>query len=201
MDQTRELRAVGEIREVREADDRGIRFVGYAAKFGKVTDIAGCFEEMIAPGAFKRAVAEDDVRMLLNHNPDHVLGRTRAGTLALKEDETGLWFECAAPDTQLAKDLAQSVKRGDINQCSFGFYVRKEQWQEREGMKPLRTLMDLRLDDVSIVTYPAYEDTEASARSVRDKAAAERAGKAEAERKIKLDLLKKKLQILEIEEV
>lgn len=199
MAEQRELRAVGEVREIRETDERGIRFSGYAAKFATQTNIGGCFMEQIARGAFARAAAEDDVRMLLNHNPDHVLGRTKAGTLTLAEDETGLRFECIAPNTQLARDLAESVKRGDINQCSFGFYVRSEQWDEREGELPIRTLKEVQLDDVSIVTYPAYQDTVAVARSVRDRASAERA--AEEQKRNRLDLMKKRIQILEIEEV
>lgn len=199
MAEQRELRAMGEIRETRATDDRGIRFSGYAARFDTATNIGGCFMEQIARGAFARAVVEDDVRMLLNHNPDHVLGRTKAGTLTLREDETGLWFACTAPDTQLARDLAESVKRGDINQCSFGFYVKSEQWDEREGELPIRTLKEVQLDDVSIVTYPAYQDTVAMARSVRDRASAERAAKEQ--QRNRLDLMRKRIRVLEMEEV
>lgn len=95
---------------------------GHASVFDSPTDIANCFQEVIAPGAFSRTLAEnDDIRCLFNHNWDHILGRTKSGTLQLKEDESGLYFEDSLPDTTVGRDLSESMSRGDVDKCSFGF--------------------------------------------------------------------------------
>lgn len=147
--------------EIRASPEKPLRFEGYAAKFGEQSHWMG-FIETIAPGAFTSALERgDDVRALFNHNENFVLGRTASGTCTLRQDDTGLWFEVDAPDTQWAKDLHKSVQRGDINQCSFSFYAEKEEWIDDK-----RTLIDLKLLDISIVTYPAYEGTTVSARSL-----------------------------------
>src|SRR5271154_4523750 len=99
---------------------------GYAAVFSVPTDI-GDFREEIAPGAFSRALAEkQDVRCLMNHDPNFVLGRTKNGTLTLSEDNTGLKFTNTPPDTQVGRDCHTLVKRGDMGECSFAFIVRDE---------------------------------------------------------------------------
>lgn len=137
-----------------------LRFTGYAAKFATRSHDLGGFVETIRSGAFGRAIREgQDVRALINHDPQFILGRTASGTLKLAEDSTGLHYEVDAPDTSYARDLAESMKRGDVTQSSFGFRVREDDWQ-REGRGRLRTLLDVDLLDVSPVTYPAYEDTE-----------------------------------------
>ena len=166
-----ELRAGG--------DDETMTIVGYAAKFDRESQDLGGFVEVIRAGAFTRAVKEDDVRALLNHDPNFVLGRTKSGTLRLSEDETGLRIEIDVPDAQWARDLYRSIERGDIDQMSFAFGVIKDAWTRREDETPdtLRELLDVRLFDVSPVTYPAYEDTEVGVRSViadRDLTDAER---------------------------
>jgi HK97 family phage prohead protease len=163
--------------ELRKADAEPSRIVGYAAVFNREANIAGFFREKIAPGAFKTALKEDDVRALFNHDPNYVLGRTAAGTLTLTEDDTGLRYDAEPPDTQWAKDLLVSIERGDVNQSSFGFMVVREEWTKPEDRAelPLRTILEARLFDVSPVTYPAYEETTAEARVV-----AEALAKAEA---------------------
>lgn len=120
--------------------------------------------ERVARGAFSRAMKDgDDCRALYNHNPDYVLGRTTSGTLRLSEDEKGLRYEADLPDTQLARDLAESISRGDINGSSFGFVVEQESWRESEeagGQRvAVRTIESVRLLDVGPVTYPAYSST------------------------------------------
>jgi HK97 family phage prohead protease len=162
-----ERRIVATPIEVRKAGDTPATLVGYASVFDRETVIGGFFREKIAPGAFAAAVKEDDVRALFNHDPNYVLGRTTAGTLDLSEDDTGLRYEVAPPDTQWARDLMVTVSRGDVNQSSFGFTVVREEWQEAENRAalPLRTILEARLFDVSPVTYPAYEETTAEARS------------------------------------
>lgn len=161
-----ERRRLGGDVEARAAEGGGGRtIVGYAAVFNSTTDI-GFFRERIAPGAFRAALARDDVRALVNHSDSRVLGRNKSGTLRLFEDERGLRYEIDAPDTQEARDLLVLMDRGDINQSSFAFVATSETWDET-GDKPLRTVNEVRLFDVSVVTYPAYDDTEATAEPAR----------------------------------
>lgn len=165
-----ERRIVTQPIEIRKAGDTPSTLIGYASVFNREATIGGFFREKIAPGAFKAAVKEDDVRALFNHDPNYVLGRTTAGTLDLSEDETGLRYEVAPPDTQWARDLMVTVQRGDVNQSSFGFTVVREEWTNPENRAelPLRTILEARLFDVSPVTYPAYEETTAEARSAAE---------------------------------
>lgn len=138
---------------------------GYAAVFNSPTDIGGMFTEIIAPGAFADAIASNgDIRALFNHDWNNVLGRTKSGTLRLSEDARGLKFEVDLPNTTLARDLSESLKRGDISQCSFGFIPTGESW-DWEPEIPVRTLNTVELHEISVVSIPAYEDTEVSLRS------------------------------------
>ena len=138
---------------------------GYAAVFNSPTDIWGMFTEVIAPGAFADAIASnDDIRALFNHDWNNVLGRTKSGTLRLSEDARGLKFEVDLPNTTLARDLSESLKRGDISQCSFGFVPTSETWDYEPEM-PVRTINSVELHEISVVSIPAYEDTEVSLRS------------------------------------
>lgn len=158
--------------EVRAAPEgNGLRFEGYAAKFDRWSEDLGGFRERIAPGAFARSISEGDAVALLNHDPNYVLGRVRSGTLQLEEDATGLHFVVEAPDVGWARDLRESVRRGDITQCSFAFRPIRQEWKWAQPGKDVmdeRTLIEVELDDVSIVTRPAYPDTEVYARSARD---------------------------------
>jgi HK97 family phage prohead protease len=169
--------------ELRAAKDSPTRLVGYAAVFNTEATIAGYFREQIAPGAFATAIEEDDVRALFNHDPNYVLGRTIAGTLDLMEDDRGLQYDVLPPDTQWARDLMVSVGRGDVNQSSFGFMVTREEWTKPKDTTelPLRTILEARLFDVSPVTYPAYEETTAEARSKADACRGAEAAVARAE--------------------
>lgn len=164
---TTERRIVSAPLEIRAAQDQPRQMVGYAAVFNTDAVIAGMFRERIAPGAFGSAIQEDDVRALFNHDPNYVLGRNTSGTLRLSEDERGLRYEVQPPDTQWARDLMVSVERGDVSQSSFGFSVVREEWSTPENRAdlPTRTILEARLFDVSPVTYPAYEETTAEARS------------------------------------
>lgn len=148
------------------ADGEGSpKLIGYAAMFNVEADIGGYFREMIAPGAFAKAIGTADVRALFNHDSNLVLGRNKAGTLILTEDATGLQVEIDPPDTALARDLMVSMKRGDITQMSFGFVAKREEWDDT-GPTPLRTILEADLMDVSIVTFPAYDDTQIAVRSL-----------------------------------
>jgi HK97 family phage prohead protease len=199
-----EVRAFStEVRASPVEDGSGaLRFEGYAALFNSWSQDLGGFREQIAPGAFTKALTADDVRALLNHDKNYVLGRNRSGTLVLTEDERGLRFEVTAPNTQWARDLAESVKRGDIDQCSFGFQAVRDDWRTADGIDE-RTLMEVRLFDVSIVTYPAYLDTNANVRSCAEVFAEHReAAPAGAPARVglmrmQLDLKKKEMGIHE----
>jgi HK97 family phage prohead protease len=146
------------------------RIVGHAAVFDQLSENLGGFRELIKPGAFTAAINEDDVRALFNHNPDFILGRSKSGTLSMKEDALGLAIEITPPDTQIARDLLVSMERGDINQMSFGFRVKAggQDWGEDADGNVIRTLTDLKLFDVSPVTFAAYPQTDAAVRSLHD---------------------------------
>lgn len=161
-----ERRALTAPLEVR-ADGQTV--AGYAAVFDSVTDIGGMFREKIAPGAFKPSL-KGDVRALWNHDSSHVLGRTKAGTLRLNEDDKGLAVEIDLPDTQAGRDLRENMRLGNVDGMSFGFRVTKQEWDET-GDTPLRTIQEVELFEVSAVTFPAYEDTELALRSLNDERA------------------------------
>lgn len=154
------------IAELRVQDDDGPKIRGYAAVFNRLSEDLGGFREQIAPGAFAKAVTKNDIRALVNHNPDLVLGRNKSGTLRLSEDEHGLAIEIDPPDTQTARDTMELLKRGDMTQMSFAFTVNKDTWTEEKGKVPIRTLEDVNLFDVSVVTYPAYPQTSVKVRSL-----------------------------------
>ncbi|MCT1193912.1 HK97 family phage prohead protease [Lactococcus lactis] len=145
-----------------EGEEKAVAIEGYAAVFNSKTSIGGWFDEVIEPGAFSRSLSDNgDIRALFNHNWDNVLGRTKSQTLELREDEKGLNFKVELPDTSVARDLTISMERGDINQCSFGFFITDEGWNY--NVEPaLRTIKEVELFEISIVSIPAYDDTEAS---------------------------------------
>lgn len=150
--------------EFRETGD-GLSFTGYAAVFNSPSEPLP-FIETIAPGAFSRTLkSRNNVRMLLNHNPEKVLGSTRAKTLRLTEDTRGLLAEADLPPTTVGRDLSISMKRGDIDSMSFGFTVPRggDAWNDTGDRRELR---EVRLHEVSVVTFPAYAKTTASVRAV-----------------------------------
>lgn len=153
--------------EVR-ADGAAQTLVGHAAVFNRDSElIFGSFIERIAPGAFAESIAKpDDVRALINHDPNLILARNLSGTLQLKEDEQGLHVTIDPPKTSYAQDLLESTRRGDISQMSFGFETIDDQWERGQNGQPdIRTLLKVRLLDVSPVTFPAYPDTDVAVRS------------------------------------
>lgn len=157
--------------EVREDED-GIRVEGYAAVFNEDADIAGLFIERIAPGAFAAAIGRDDVVFLINHE-GLPLARTRSGTLELSEDDRGLKIgtRLAEDDPDVAR-IVGKMRRGDLDKMSFAFWSDREEWDDT-GEVPVRTILEARLHDVSVVTFPAYEGTEIGVRSLEAARAAE----------------------------
>ncbi len=159
----------------KQNDDGSISMSGYAAVFESRSVVmwdwgVGSFVEEVARGAFTKTIEEADVRLLINHDPNLILARTRSETLDLSEDDTGLKVEARMGPTTYAQDLAISMRRGDISQMSFAFRTIKDEWAETEDGMPLRRLLEVALNDASVVTYPAYPATEASARSAEMRA-------------------------------
>ncbi|MCE9552627.1 MAG: HK97 family phage prohead protease [Planctomycetes bacterium] len=148
--------------EIRAAEgDKPARLVGYAALFNSLSKDLGGFIERIMPGAFRACLAAgQDIRALVSHNSDWILGRTSAGTLRISEDAKGLAVEIDMPDTTYARDLAESVKRKDIAGMSFGFRVpEKGERFVTEAGKTIRELLAIDLREVSVTSIPAYGDT------------------------------------------
>lgn len=151
----------------RRADGDPIGFKGHAALFNKSTWIGPKrwgFREQVAPGAFAKTIKEADVRFLINHDPNLLLARNKADTLRLAEDKVGLAVDADMAPVSYAQDLAVLLEREDINQMSFAFEVVKDQWELDDDENELRTILEAKLWDVSVVTYPAYEDTDAGLR-------------------------------------
>ena len=111
---------------------------GYAAVFEQWTRIGPRFEEKIAKGAFASSLPNGDIRALWSHNTDLVIGRTRNGSLKLREDDTGLAFDLLLPDTTQGRDAFTLIKEGFVTGVSFGFRVKKDSWECGEGEKPHR---------------------------------------------------------------
>jgi len=180
----REIRALSQPVEVRADDNGVIRVAGYAAIFGEETNIAGMFTETIERGAFKSAIERgDDVVFLINHE-GLPLARTRSGTLKLSEDERGLYMETELdPEDPDVRSIVPKMKRGDLDKMSFAFVPTQQSWDEN-GAIPKRTIQDVELFDVAIVTTPAYAGTEIGLRSLE----AHRAGqvKSQAARRMRM---------------
>ena len=139
----------------------GREIVGYAAVFNKWSEDLGFFREKIKPGAFSKSLSDGaDVRALINHDPNLILGRVSNGTLELEEDDIGLKYRIKLPSTSYANDLKESVRRGDITQNSFGFLTIRDSWKQGDGKElDERTLIEAKLLDISPVTFPAYPQT------------------------------------------
>ena len=160
----RQLRTVATEFATREDGD-ALRIEGYFAVFNSIYEIAPDMSESIAPGAFSRTLPGGDIRALINHDTTLVLGRTKAHTLELREDGRGLWGSILVnPNDQDAMNLYSRVKRGDVDQCSFGFEIVNEETDFREDGSVHWTIKEVNLFEVSACTFPAYEATNISAR-------------------------------------
>lgn len=147
-------------------DENGSPIIeGYFAVFNSIYEIAPGMTESVAPGAFSKTLA-GDIRALTNHDTTLVLGRTKAHTLELREDEHGLWGKISInPNDADAMNLYERVKRGDVDQCSFGFDIVAEETDFRDDGTVHWTIQDVKLYEVSCCTFPAYQETNISARS------------------------------------
>jgi HK97 family phage prohead protease len=172
----RQIRSANLELKTRDADgDQAPVIEGYFAVFGKQTELwPGAFEE-IAPAAFDEALS-NDVRALINHDTTLVLGRNKSGTLELRADSHGLWGSVKInPNDSDAVNVYERVKRGDVSQCSFGFNIQQEDADFRDDGTVKWTLRQIDLHEVSICTFPQYEDTGVQARKAEVKQHQERA--------------------------
>lgn len=152
-----------ELRITKSEDDKPV-IEGYAAVFNKLSENLGGWREKIAPGAFKNTIKKDDIRALIDHNSSLILGRNKAGTLSLAEDDKGLRVNVTPPETNAGKDILESIERGDVTGMSFGFKTITDSWETIDEVE-IRILKEVKLYDVSPVTFPAYPDTSVGVRS------------------------------------
>ncbi len=177
----RQMRSIASEFTTRE-DGEELTIEGYFAVFNSNYDIAPGMSESVAPGAFSETLA-GDVRALVNHDTTLVLGRTTAHTLELREDAHGLWGKIAInPKDGDAMNLYERVKRGDVNQCSFGFDILDEESAISDNGDIHWTIKKVELYEVSCCTFPAYESTNISARSAERDRLVERTAAAWKER-------------------
>ena len=165
MDRQKERQTRSIISELKtRAEDEEMIIEGYFAVYNTETELwPGAFEE-IAPGAFDNTLS-NDIRALINHDTSLVLGRNKAGTLELKTDSRGLWGRIKInPNDTDAVNLYERVKRGDVDQCSFGFNILEEITDWRDDGTVKWTLTKIDLHEVSVCTFPAYEETGVQAR-------------------------------------
>lgn len=158
-----EIRSGGALRTVSPG-----KLAGYAAIYNSHSQDLGGFVERILPGAFNHSLTSpDNIRALLEHDPQRLLGRVGSRTLSLAEDTKGLYFELSLPDTSYARDLGVLVERGDIAGCSFGFRIPPggDHWEMRSGQLT-RDLLAIDLQEITITGNPAYLDTTVAKRSM-----------------------------------
>lgn len=158
------LRTLGSRFETRETEEKEMVIEGYFSVFGSEYKMWDGATETVDPHAFDETIG-DDIRCLTNHKSELVLGRTKAGTLELSIDDVGLFGRVTInPKDGQAVDLYERVRRGDVDQCSFGFDILEQEYDYRQDGSVFITLKKVKLYEVSIVTFPAYEDTYVAAR-------------------------------------
>lgn len=162
--QQRQVRCVAQQFQTRAANDN-LFIEGYFSVFNSEYPLWEGASEIVKPGAFTNSVS-GDVRALINHDSSLVLGRTKAGTLALRQDERGLWGSIRINrDDVDAMNLYARVQRGDVDQCSFGFDIKRETFVDLGDGKCRWEIEEVDpLYEVSVCTFPAYTETSVSAR-------------------------------------
>lgn len=162
--QQRQMRCVAQQFQTRSAND-DLFIEGYFSVFNSEYPLWEGASEIVKPGAFTNSVS-GDVRALINHDSSLVLGRTKAGTLTLRQDERGLWGSIRINrDDVDAMNLYARVQRGDVDQCSFGFDIKRETFVDLGGGKCRWEIEEVDpLYEVSVCTFPAYTETSVSAR-------------------------------------
>ncbi len=186
----RQMRSIASKFETRK-DGEELVIEGYFSVFNSNYELWPGATESIAPGAFSNTLG-DDVRALIDHETRLVLGRNKAGTLELREDSHGLWGRIRInPNDTDALNLYERVKRRDVDQCSFGFDITEEETEFRSDGTVHWTIKKVKLYEVSVVTFPAYEETGVSARKGEFEEIQRRsleAWRAETRKKLKGDI-------------
>jgi HK97 family phage prohead protease len=150
--------------KTRNTDDNEKTIDGYFVVYNNETELWKGAKEEVNGEAFNNTL-DNDIRALINHDTSLVLGRNKSGTLDLKSDSYGLWGSVKVNEKdQDAVNLYERVKRGDVNQCSFGFNIRDEEFIENQDGTIKWIIKDVDLHEVSVCTFPAYEDTSIQAR-------------------------------------
>ena len=180
-------------------EDSGDVITGYAAVYNSDSLDLGYFTEVIRPGAFRRAVADQqDVRALLDHDSGKIIGRTKAGNLSLSEDYNGLRVTLTPTDTEDGRTALEWVRSGVVDGFSFGFETVSDKWGTKDG-RAYRELLDVNLFEISLVAFPAYPATTAAVRS-EDLASAQSIWderlKAEAEAARKMRSINRRMRLL-----
>jgi Escherichia/Staphylococcus phage prohead protease len=156
--------------DIRADADSHSRIHGYAIVFNVMSQDLGGFREIIKPEAVSRTLEEAlDVRALVDHDSGKVIGRTRAGTLELRKDRKGLRVNIDTADTTAGRDVLVSVRRGDLSGMSFAFRTLTDEWRMEDG-EAIREVLDMTISEVSIVSFPAYQQTsvETAQRSLQE---------------------------------
>lgn len=156
--------------ETREEGKEGLpKITGYASVFNSLSQDLGGFKEQIKPGAFRNSLknSEHDVRALVEHDGNKMLARTKSGTLKVWEDKKGLRVEIDPANTSYARDLVEQIQRGDVDSYSFGFQVIDDSFEKKNGQL-IRTVNEVDVFEVSVVSNPAYLATELSLRSLME---------------------------------
>src|SRR3954471_13120425 len=149
-------------RATQDSEERVIE--GYFALYENETELFPGVFEIITKGAFDKTL-NNDIRALWNHNSQYVLGRNKSGSLEIRADDKGLFGIIKLPKTQYAEDLHELVKRGDVDQCSFGFNILAEDLEELASGGYRWRINEIDLHEISVVTFPAYENTSVQARA------------------------------------
>ena len=189
-----------EIRMDDEGDSRSVK--GYAVVYDTWTDIGNWYREKIAPGALRSALMNSDIRLLLNHDSNHLLARQKSGTLSVREDEKGLYFEATIPESR--EDVYEMVKRGDLDECSFAFRVSKDEWRYAYENDDLdvdeRVIKEISIvPEITLATFGAYKTTSVDLRTYEEakKAHEERVKSDESEKsKIENEARSRELELL-----
>lgn len=162
-----ERRSITSVLELRAGETDTKKIAGRTLEYNSQSQLIwGLFRERFMPGAFADTLKNDDIRCLWQHDTTLVLGRNTRGTLILTDNENSLEYECEPPATTWASDAMESIRRGDVSGSSFWFYEPEDEWTENPDGTYLRTITKARLHEVSPVTFPAYESSDVSLRSV-----------------------------------
>lgn len=142
------------------------RIIGFGAMYNTRSNDLGGFIEIVKPGSMAHVFAAGaDLRALINHDPSQLLGRQKSGTLQISDLARGPQLTIVPPDTQAARDVMTLIDRGDIDGMSFGFRTIKDSWRKEDG-QIVRELHEVKLSEYSVVTFPAYQKTTVSVRSL-----------------------------------